>query len=158
MISEKGISYIKLLMIFSIVMIIGILIAVYIAGFFKKGTLEDTKTNMLLIQSKVKVIKGDSDINGDAAVLLGKKVSEPDIPEEVKNFLNIGVISQIEYDYYYILNQETLNEMGLEDIKLKKGTYFIVNYTNYEVIYTDGYTNEYNNTYYKLSEIQDLVY
>ena len=156
--SEKGISYVKLLVIFAIVIVIGILIASYIMGVFKKGNLEDTKTNMLLLQTKVKVLKGDSDITGDASVLKGQKVSAPDIPNEVKDFLNKGIITPEEYDYYYIINQDCLNQIGLTNVKLKSGKYFIVNYTNYEVIYTDGYTDEYNNIYYKLSEIQDLVY
>lgn len=156
--SENGISYVKLLVVFAIVIIIGILIAAYIMGIFKEGNLENTKTNMLLVQTKVKVLKGDSDITGDASLLKGTKISAPEIPNEVKDFLNKGIITPEEYDYYYIINQDCLNEIGLTDVKLKNGVFFIVNYTNYEVIYTDGYTDEYNNTYYKLSEIQDLVY
>lgn len=156
--SENGISYIKLLVIFAVVIVIGIVIAVYIVGIFKEGKLEDIKTNMLLLQTKVKMLKGDSDITGDASVLKGQKLSDPEIPNELKDFLNKGIIPQDQYDYYYIINQNCINELGLTDVKLENGKYFIVNYTNYEVIYTDGYKDEYNNVYYKLSEIQDLVY
>lgn len=156
--SEKGISYIKLLIIFAIVIIVGILITTYIMGILKKGNLENIKTNMLLLQTKVKVLKGDSDITGDASVLKGQKLSAPDQPKEIVDFLNKGLINTEEYDYYYVINQDTLNEMGLGEIKLEAGKYYIVNYTNYEVIYTDGYIDEYNNLYYKLSEIQELVY
>ena len=72
--------------------------------------------------------------------------------------MNKGIIGQEEYDYYYVVNQEVLNEIGLSEIKLENGEYFIVNYNTYEVIYTEGYRDEYKNTYYKLTEIQDLVY
>lgn len=156
--SENGISYIKLLIIFAIVIVVGIIIAVYIAGMFKEGNLENTKTNMLLLQTKVKVIKGDSDITADASALKGQKLSDPTIPNEVKDFLNKGTIAQEEYDYYYVIDQDCLKELGLTDIKLQSGKYYIVNYTNYEIVYTGGYTDEYKNTYYKLSEIQDLAY
>src|SRR5574344_587156 len=156
--SENGISYMKLLIIFAVVIVIGIIIAVYIVGMFKESNLENTKTNMLLLQTKVKVIKGDSDIASDAALLKGQKLSDPEIPGEVKDFLNKGIVTPEEYDYYYVINQDCLNELGLSEIKLQNGKYYIVNYTNYEVIYTDGYTDENKNVYYKLSEIQDLAY
>lgn len=155
---ESGISYTKLLIIFAIVIVIGIIIATYIMGVFKENSLEDIKTNMLLIQTKIKVIKGDSDISGDAGSLKGTKLSAPDQPAEIQNFLGKGLVNQEEYDYYYILNQQCLNEIGLGEVKLENGDYYIVNYTTYEVIYTKGYTDEYKNTYYKLSEIQELVY
>lgn len=156
--SEKGITYTKLLVIFAIVIVIGIVITAYILGMFRKESLEDIKTDMLLVQTKVKVLKGDSDINGDAIYLIGEKISSPEQPGEIISFLDTGIIPQEQYDFYYVVNQNCLNEMGLGEIKLKDGTYYIVNYNTYEVIYTQGYTDEYNNTYYKLSDIQDLVY
>lgn len=156
--SENGISYTKLLIIFTIIIVIGIIFTTYIMGIFRGNNLEDIKTDMLLIQTKVKVLKGDSDITGDASVLKGVKLSAPEQPAEIQQFMNKGIIGQEEYDYYYVLNQNTLNEIGLSEIELQNGKYFIVNYTTYEVIYTEGYTDEYKNTYYKLTEIQDLVY
>ena len=156
--SENGISYTKLLIIFAIIIVIGIIFGTYIMGIFRGNNLEDIKTDMLLIQTKVKVLKGDSDITGDASVLKGVKLSAPEQPAEIQQFMNKGIIGQEEYDYYYVVNQEVLNEIGLSEIKLENGEYFIVNYNTYEVIYTEGYRDEYKNTYYKLTEIQDLVY
>ena len=54
---------------------------------------------------------------------------------------------------YYIIDKQSLNEMGLTDVKIREGCY-IVNYSTGEVIYAKGVKIG-ENTYYKLSDIKE---
>ena len=53
---------------------------------------------------------------------------------------------------YYILNNENLKELGLENVTLDEGVY-IVDYKTDEVIYSKGIVNEEGKLIYKLSEM-----
>jgi len=155
--SEKGISYTKLLIIFAIIVAIGIGIGFYIKGIVEKENYESIKTNMLLIQAKAKVIKGDADMKADKTVYKGYQLSN--LPEgfDIQEFLNKGLIAKDDYQYYYILNQQCLNDMGLSDIILKKDEYYVVDYDTSEIYYTKGFTDNYGMTFYKLSEFKEIT-
>ena len=56
------------------------------------------------------------------------------------------------FSKYYIIEKETLEEIGLQNINLKKG-FYIVNYNTDEIIYSEGVKIG-ENTYYKLSELK----
>ena len=108
---------------------------------------------MLLIQGKVKVISNEATIQKNEELLKGRKVTEAIEEEQIKKLLENNIISQEETSFskYYILEQEHLDEIGLDNIKLKEG-YFIVNYDTDEIIYSNGIKVG-KDTYYKLSEL-----
>lgn len=153
--SQNGMSHIAWIL--AIVVIIGLVLC---ALFFSKTKLEDEvlkmyETDMLLIQGKVKVLSKEAIVKGNDDGLKGKKIEENLEDETIKKLLEDGVISKEEKDFskYYIIDKQTLDEMGLTDVKIRDG-FYIVNYNTDEIIYAKGITIE-NNTYYKLTEIKE---
>ena len=154
--SENGITYTKLLIIFVIIIIIGAILLSNIVRMFETEKFESIKTNMLLIQAEANVLKGGSDMKSDVSTLKGYQLSN--LPEEIdiKKFLSKGLISEIDYEYYYILDQKCLNDMGLSKIVLDNDEYYIIDYETSEVFYTKGYTADDKTTYYKLSDFKQF--
>lgn len=153
--SQKGMGHLTTIL--SIVIIILIISGIthYVKDEMQEGKIQNYETDMLLIQGKVKVLSQESTIKKNEELLKGKKVEENLEDEEIKSLLENNIISQGEekFSKYYILEQENINEIGLNNVELDKGHY-IVNYATYEIIYSKGINIE-GNIYYKLSEIQE---
>lgn|GEM_PF-4789593 len=95
---------------------------------------QDINTELLQVQTKVKKIELDSEMQNDTNQLKGQKFS--DCTEEYAQKLkDDGVISEKDenYKYYYIWDQSVLNELNL-NIKPEAGKIYIVNYITDEVI------------------------
>ena len=60
---------------------------------FEKSRIENVKTNMLLVQGKIKVLQESSVAKKDESILKGKKVADNAENEKVKEMLEKGVIS-----------------------------------------------------------------
>lgn len=138
--------------------IIGIIIAITIpiakTGFKmldeKKYT--DLQTDLLLIQGKVKVIQGKSEVNGNKDGYLGQKVSESD-NNKIKDLLKQLNISEEDFEKYFILCQNDFDAMGIGgELKNKGDNLFVVNYDDTEVIYTKGIKVD-GKVKYKLTDI-----
>ena len=70
----------------------------------------------------------------------------------IKEFLNQNIISEEEYEKYYVLTDADLEKLGLE-ISNYENSFFLINYDNYEIITTKGCKYEKDETLYKLSDI-----
>ncbi len=107
---------------------------------------------MLLVQGKIKVIGQENEMNKEENPLKGIKVSENLEDEKVKSLTENKVINTEDenFEEYYIINSETLNELNLQDNL--KGEYYIVNYKTYEIIYSKGIEIE-KEMHYTLTEI-----
>lgn len=144
-----------------LMLILCIVIIVFIVGsvmyvtqkVWQKETIETYETDMLLIQGKVKVLSQEATIQKNEELLKGKKVEDNIEQEPIKTLLENNVISkeEVSFSKYYIIEKETLQEMGLHKIKLESGCY-IVNYDTDEVIYSEGIKVG-DKIYYKLSEL-----
>lgn len=143
---------------FKFVIIIGVIIAIAIPV-AKKGfemldekKYADIETDLLLIQAKVKVIKGKSDVNSNTDAYVGEKVSESN-NDKVKETLKKIQISEDYFDKYFILNSVDFEKLGIQnELKNKEDSVFVVNYDETEVIYTKGIKVD-GIVKYKLSEI-----
>ena len=113
---------------------------------------DDIKTDMLMIEGKIKSIKAESEISNNQEKYVGTKVSEAN-DTEVNNVMQQLQINQEELQNYYILNKESFEKMGLAD-SIKDDDEYIVNYTNSDVIYVKGIKLN-NEIKYKLSDIID---
>ena len=113
---------------------------------------DDIKTDMLMIEGKIKSIKAESEISNNQEKYVGTKVSEAN-DTEVNNVMQQLQINQDELQNYYILNKESFEKMGLAD-SIKDDDEYIVNYTNSDVIYVKGIKLN-NEIKYKLSDIID---
>ena len=156
-----------------IAVIIIIAIAVTIGGIVKKAvqesSLQDLRTNMLLIQGKAKTYA--ENVNLETANLSEEKEEDNTKITEVKNqklkgtaLENCGENIKAEAKKagiedtkdYYNLSEQDLKDMQL-NIKIKEGEYYLVKYNleDTEVVYTKGYKYE-DKTYYKLSELKNI--
>lgn len=132
--NQKGIGYIALILI--VFLIIALLVGAYS---FAKSKLEkeeqtNAKTSMLLVQARCERIREEYILNKKEEVYIGTKLSEQKSLGE-----NLVKEDDENYEKYYILNQEDLNKMELNNqIKLENGEYYIVNYETLEVINNKG--------------------
>lgn len=154
--SQKGMGHLMLIICIAIILALIVGIIYVVKETIEKEKLETYQTNMLLIQGKVKVISNEATIQKNEESLKGRKIEEVIEEEQIKSLLENNIISQEEENFskYYILEQSHLEEMGLNNIKLKEG-YFIVNYNTDEIIYSKGIKIG-KDTYYKLSELKEL--
>lgn len=155
--SQKGMSQITLVISIIVIIVIGVLGLNISKRMLETRNIENYKTNMLLLQGKVKVISKEFIMNKeDEEILKGKKVSENLENEDIVVLLEKNIISQDEenFEKYYIIENEDLEKIGLSSIKLEEG-YYVVNYNTYEVIYSKGIDVE-KEKYYKLSEIKEI--
>lgn len=143
-----------------ILFIVLLLIAIiYGIGYFFKTEYDDEKfetikTDMLLIEAKTKIIGEKVKIKETDATYVGKKIEEVKEEDTIKQLQEKGIINLDEKkNVYYILEKSHLEELGLTTINLEEG-YYIVEYSNNEIIYTKGVQDKNGNTLYKLSDIE----
>ena len=132
---------IKLVILISIFAVIITAIAIsskYINKKVNESKDDDIKTDMLVLQAKLKVIKGESEVNKNTDNYFGIKVNESN-NENIINLLKSINIPDEELQNYYILNNQDVELMGIsEEIYNKEDSSYIVNYNSAEVIYKDG--------------------
>ena len=150
--SENGLSFIGTIILVVIIAVITFGVVYFVRIQADKEKAEDIKTNMLLVQAKVKKISGDYILEEKDEVLVGTKLSEMQEEQPIKDFLSKELFDADEKDKkYYVLNQQNLNDMGLNNVVLEENAYYIVDYTSSEVYYTNGYLDETGNLHYSVS-------
>lgn len=157
--SERGITFLNLTIVIGIVIVVVMGITAIAKRKVKNVGLVDLKTDMLLIQGKIKLLNDNVIIKKEGAELVGTNMSENPDNEETKEILenNIVSVEDANYNGYYILSQEDLEKLELaEEINLTEENKIVVNYATGEVIYTKGYKDKEGKIYYRLSEIMDL--
>ena len=145
-------KFLKLIIAFIIILVIGIFLFNIGTKKMQERKNDDIKTDMLMIEGKIKSIKAESEISNNQEKYVGTKVSEAN-DTEVNNVMQQLQINQDELQNYYILNKESFEKMGLAD-SIKDDDEYIVNYTNSDVIYVKGIKLN-NEIKYKLSDIID---
>ena len=112
------------------------------------------QADLLAVQAKVEIIKGKNSVNKDENPLKGVSVSKvaEKIPVVNKIFEKHGITGD-DVGKYYILRNADLNEMELGNLVGKHPGTYVVNYDNFEVLYTLGYTNVNGVFCFKVSEI-----
>ena len=145
-------KFLKLIIAFIIILVVGIFLFNIGTKKMQDRKNDDIKTDMLMIEGKIKSIKAESEISNNQEKYVGTKVSEAN-DTEVNNVMQQLQINQDELQNYYILNKESFEKMGLAD-SIKDDDEYIVNYTNSDVIYVKGIKLN-NEIKYKLSDIID---
>lgn len=130
--------FIKFAIIIGIIITALILIAKHGFKMLNEKKYTDLQTDLLLIQGKVKVIQGKSEVSGNKDGYLGQKVSESD-NNKIKDLLKQINISEEDFEKYFILSQKDFETMEIaDDLKNKGDNLFVVNYEGMEVVYTKG--------------------
>lgn len=154
MISRKSVvlTYVK---IFIVLVIIAAIIYAAVQFFgtkYNEEEFETLKTDMLLIQGKIEVVSQKVDIEEEDAEYIGTSIKENREDEKIQNLVNNNIIDiDSKKSKYYCINNDNLNELGLENVRVDD--YYIVDYENNEVIYINGIKNENGDTIYKLSDM-----
>lgn len=143
---QEGKSLIKFIIIISI--LVGIIVwgVQVILGELENKNLETIHTDMLLIQAKAKIVFETYHVDNNNG-LQGQKI------ENNAELEQYGITDSTNY---YIWNRDVLDNVGLKEIKLDEGDFYIVNYDTEEVIYSKGYEKD-GTTYYKLTDIKELI-
>lgn len=135
--SEKGMNLIGVIFIICILIVVGLFGYKVIKSFIDTNKQEDIKTNMISIQSKIKIIKDKHKVS-EENILLGIKIEENttfNINEQFKNILEERCI---ETTNYYILTQEDLNNQKLQNIQINNDEFYVVDYDTCDVFYSKG--------------------
>ena len=153
---EKGMTYLTLLIVLVILAIVIVAIVFFIKGEYQQETIENRKTNLLLVQGKVTMLEEMVVAKREGAAYIGKKVADNKENEKIKTLLEKGIIAEEEenFDSYYLLEKEDLDALGLSQLELKEGEAYVVNYKTGEVMMTVPVTIE-NTEYYTLSSIRE---
>lgn len=143
------------------VFFIAIIVAVIVAAtYFLKDEynneyFETVKTDMLLIEGKTKVVAETVKMKQKDASYMGKKIKEVLAEDEIKRLEESKIIDTSKKgSNYYVLERNDLEEIGLETVDING--YYIVEYTNNEIIYSEGIENKEGNRLYKLTEIKNV--
>lgn len=149
---NNGMGIIKLILMVALIVVVVISGAYFVRKKYREVKAETIKTDMLQVQWKLKDYIDKQTVKGEEKKYLGTKISEMQDNELIKDFLTKNIISEEEYEKYYVLQDENLAEAGLE-ITNYEGSYFLINYDTYEVIDTKGYNKSDDEVLYKLTDI-----
>ena len=151
---ENGMGHIQVLL---LIIIITCLVAsgiYFIRTNLNDRRIETIKTNMMLIQWKVKNYMGSKTVAKEEAQKIGTKISEMKEDKLLKEIIDNGVIKEDEYEKYYVLKDEDLAAIGTE-VTHEEDSYYIVNYDTEEIIFSKGCSYNKGEKLYKLSEIEN---
>ena len=153
---KRILTAIILCVLIGVVIFIGTKIANQGMNMVSEADSQNASTTMLLVQAKLKVISEKAIIDDSKDGYLGEKYSDTSIPY-IEDFKTMGIINEDEEEYqdYYVWNQQILDDLGTH-IELSENEYYIVNYSNNEVINTKGIKVG-KNIYYKLSDVKKQV-
>lgn len=151
--SENGLTFFGTVILVVIIALVVFGVVYFTRMQVDKEKAEDIKTDMLLVQAKVKTISGNYILEDDEDILVGTKLSEIGEEQPIKEFLEKGLFDPDEKNKkYYVLNQQNLEELELNKVILEENSYYIVEYTSSEVYYTKGYLDENGEVHYKVDE------
>ena len=153
---QKGLTLVGTIFFVLIIAFIVFGVVYYVRMHTTKEELEDIKTDLLLVQAKVKKISSDYILEKKEEILIGTKITDIKDEPAIQEFLNQNSIDIEEKDKkYYAINQQNLDEMELPQVKLEEDAYYIVEYTDGEVYYTKGYELA-GSSYYDIDNIEEL--
>lgn len=149
---NKGMGMIQLIVMILFIILIVATIVYFVRIQYHEARIETIKTDMLQVQWKIKDYIDKQTVKGEEKQYLGTKLSEMRNDSILKEFLSNNILSESEYEKYYVLKDENLATAGLE-ITNYQDSYFIINYETYEVIVSKGCKYSEKEILYKLSDI-----
>lgn len=149
---NKGMGMIQLIVMILFIILIVATIVYFVRIQYHEARIETIKTDMLQVQWKIKDYIDKQTVKGEEKQYLGTKLSEMRNNSILQEFLSNNILSESEYEKYYVLKDENLATAGLE-ITNYQDSYFIINYETYEVIVSKGCKYSEKEILYKLSDI-----
>ena len=151
--NENGKGTVKWIIVICLIIVVVFAIVHYVIGIIKREKAKELQADLLLVQANVEIVKGKNNVNKDENPLKGIQLSKIGEKVNIKKVLEKQGISADDSAKYFVLRNSDLSGMDLQELVGKnKGTY-IVNYENFEVIYSAGYENVNGLWCYKVSEL-----
>ena len=153
---KKGIGFVKLVIGIIVIVVVAIIGISYVRKEIDKEKTKNVQADLLLVQAKIEMARGNYNIDKENSHLKGYRLDQ--LPENIniQEFFDKNIIEQDEYEKYYLLDEEDLRQYGLGNLVSSYDGYFIVNYDNYDVIYTKGYKNSNGLWCYKISDLNKM--
>jgi len=149
--------YLKIILILIIIVAIIIGSIYVIKNSYTEEKFETLKTDMLLIEGKIKIVSEKVYIKEKDSKYIGTAISEMKDNEKIKSLQENKIINiESKDNNYYVLIKQNLDELGLNELKLSDGSMYIVDYKTNEIIYADGIKDKQGNILYKLSDIEKV--
>lgn len=155
--SEKGLTFISTAILVVVIAAITFGVVYFVRLQLDKGKNEDIKTDMLLVEARVQKLAGEYILEKKEDILVGTKLADMEEDTIVKEFLEKEIFDKEEKGAkYYVLNQENLTELKLENVELEKDSYYIVDYASSKVYYTKGYSDDEGEVYYSVEKETEI--
>lgn len=150
--NQKGITIVTLTITIILMIILVGVTTVSIVNIVDKAETQEIISNMILIQTKVKIIMEQDSFNGGTGTYyVGTKLKDVSNKSQIAG--NAVPTAELDSETYYIFNEDALKKAGLEAIQLEQDEVYIVNYQNGEVYYPKGINDFNGNLIYKLSDV-----
>ena len=150
---ESGKGTVKWILIICAIIAVVVLFVYYISTVIKREKTKELQADLLLVQGKVEIFRGKNDMNKDENPLKGIPISRVAEKLKAKKYIESRGFAADEMANYYILRDSDLSAMDLQKLVGKNKGSYIVNYANFDVIYTEGYENVNGLWCYKVSEM-----
>lgn len=155
--SEKGLTLISTAVLVVVIAALTFGVVYFARLQLDKGKNEDIKTDMLLVEARVQKLAGEYILEKKEDILVGTKLADMEEDTIVKEFLEKEIFDKEEKGAkYYVLNQENLTELKLENVELEKDSYYIVDYASSKVYYTKGYSDDEGEVYYSVEKETEI--
>lgn len=151
--SEKGLTFLSTAILVVVIALLTFGVVYFVRLQLDKEKSEDIKTDILLVEARVQKLAGEYILEKEEDILVGTKLADMEEEPMVKEFLEKDLFDPKEKGAkYYVLNQEDIQAMNLEDVELEKDSYYIVDYTSIKVYYTKGYSDDEGEVYYTVEK------
>ena len=153
--NENGIGVVGVIIL--IVVILAILgVALYFIQLkYNEEKIETIKTNMLKISWKTAEIMEKAKASGTDPEYIGTKMSEMINDERLQQIKEKKIIAEEDYEKYYVLSDEDIVKLGIENVKNEEDSLYLLNYDNTsEIIISKGCKYLGRDVFYKLSDIK----
>ena len=151
--SEKGLTFFSTAILVVVIAALTFGIVYLVRLQLDKGKNEDIKTDILLVEAKVQKLAGEYILEKKEEILVGTKLTDMEDEPVIKEFLEKEIFDKEEKGAkYYVLDQDNIKELNLENVELEKDSYYIVDYTSVKVYYTKGYSDEGGEVYYTVEK------
>ncbi len=151
--SEKGLTFLSTAILVVVIAALTFGIVYLVRLQLDKGKNEDIKTDILLVEAKVQKLAGEYILEKKEEILVGTKLTDMEDEPVIKEFLEKEIFDKEEKGAkYYVLDQDNIKELNLENVELEKDSYYIVDYTSVKVYYTKGYSDEGGEVYYTVEK------
>lgn len=155
---EDGLTFLGTIFLVLLIAIFVFAVVYFTKIEFAKKDIEDLNTDMLLVQAKVKKLQEDYILKKKEEILIGTKISDMQDDEVIKQFMQKKLFDQNEKNKkYYVLNNQNLQELGLNQVNLRDGEYFVVEYIDAKVYCTKGLQDANGKQYYTLSDFEEVL-